>query len=63
MTTCEFTKKWDDNHGFTYEEALTKAALVNEAHGVGTAKSCWNPAQIVLDPFKKDGYKVVITTK
>lgn len=63
MTTQEFTKRWDKDHGFTYEEALDKVAVVNEAHGVGTAKSRWNPAQIVRDPHKKDGYKVIIRTK
>lgn len=63
MTTNEFTKRWDHNHGFTYEEALDKVHVVNEAFDVSNSKSCWNPARFVPDPCKKDGYKVIITTK
>lgn len=63
MITHEFRKRWDDDHGFNYEEALRKANAVNEAHGVGKPKSCWNPAQIVIDQLKKDGFKVIITSK
>lgn len=59
----EFRKNWDDEHGFTYEEAMIKKAAVDEAHGVGTPGSCWNPAVIEPDQYKKDGYKVVITPK
>lgn len=53
MTTNEFTKRWDHNHGFTYEEALDKVHVVNEAFDVSNSKSCWNPARFVPDPCKK----------
>ena len=44
-------------------EAMEKKAKVDEAHGVGTPESRWNPAEIVPDTSKKDGFKVVIRTK
>ena len=61
--TSEFTKHWDLINGYTYEEALNKKISVDEAHGVGTENSKWNAAEIVIDPNKKTGYKVVISTK
>mgnify|MGYP000071567946 CR=1 FL=1 len=64
MDISEFTKHWDNKNGFTYEEALEKKEAVDEAHGVGiNPKSCWNPSQIVADPLKDNGYKVIITPK
>ena len=60
MSVSVFTKRWSET-GFTMEEAESKKAAVNEAHAVGTAKSQWNPAQIVEDD--RGGYKVTITTK
>lgn len=58
-----FSKRWDDNHGFTYQEALQKKANVEEAYGVGSPNSKWEEAKIVPDPKKKDGYMVTIDTK
>lgn len=59
-----FSKQFGDaDEGYTYREALDKQAKVNEAHGVGTFKSRWNPAIIEPDPNKKNGYRVVIRTK
>lgn len=64
MYTSEFTKHWDSENGFTYEEALQKKKAVDEAHGVGiNPSSCWQPAQVVLDPIKNNGYKVIISSK
>lgn len=63
MYTSEFTKRWDPKNGFTQQEAVVKKQKVDEAHGVGTPKSKWNPATIVLDPNKESGFKVVITSK
>ena len=45
------------------EEAMKKKEAVDEAHGVGTPTSKWNPAKIVPDPSRKSGYKVIISTK
>lgn len=56
----EFTKRWDTT-GFSYEEALKKKEAVDEAHGVGTSKTCWNSSTIL--PDERGGYKVIITTK
>lgn len=61
--TSEFTKRWDKENGYTQAEACAKKKAVDEAHGVGTENSRWKPAEIVLDPNKKTGYKVVISTK
>ena len=63
MLTDTFTKRWDDKHGFTQLEAQEKKAIVDEYYGVGTPNSKWNPARIILDPNKKDGFMVVIETK
>ena len=63
MYTSEFTKHWDDVNGYTMREAMEKKAKVDEAHGVGTPNSKWNPAEIVPDTSRKDGFKVVIRTK
>lgn len=63
MYISEFTKDWDKTHGFTKQEALEKKAKVNEAHGVGSPNSKWNPAEIVPDANKQDGFKVVIQAK
>ncbi len=63
MYTSEFSKHWDNLHGFTMQEAHQKKAKVDEAHGVGSPNSKWNPAQIVKDNNREDGYKVVICTK
>lgn len=64
MYKNEFTKHWDNKYGFTYEEALEKKAIVDEAHGVGiNPNSCWNASEIVVDPLKNSGYKVIITPK
>lgn len=63
MSTSEFTKPWDNVNGYTMREAMEKKAKVDEAHGVGTPESRWNPAEIVPDTSKKDGFKVVIRTK
>ena len=60
MSTSEFTKRWSRT-GFTYGEAVRKKATVDQAHGVGTASSKWNPAEIVDDD--RGGFKVIITTK
>lgn len=58
-----FSKHWDDNHGFTYAEALEKKAKVDDAHGVGTSTSKWKESVIEPDPNRQDGYRVVIETK
>lgn len=63
MSLDVFGKNWDSEHGFTYEEAVIKKAAVDEAHGVGMPGSCWNPAVIQPDLDRKDGYKVIITSK
>lgn len=63
MYTSEFRKHWDDDKGFTMEEAMMKKAAVDDAHGVGTPTSKWNPAEIVPDTGRKSGFKVVISTK
>ena len=60
MYTSEFSKHWDDVNGYTMEEAMKKKEAVDEAHGVGTPTSKWNPAKIVPDPSRKSGYKVII---
>ncbi len=57
-----FSKHWDNEHGYTYKEALDKKAKVDDAHGVGTRTSKWKPSVIEPDPYKKDGYRVVIET-
>ena len=59
----EFRKHWDNENGYTYQEAISKKEKVDEAHGVGTKESCWNAAQIVPDPHRKSGYMVIIETK
>ena len=58
-----FRKNWDEVHGYTIEEAYTKKAKVDDAHGVGTPESKWNPAEILVDTTRKDGFMVVIRTK
>lgn len=63
MYTSEFSKHWNENNGFTMEEAIRKKEKVDEAHRVYTAASQWKPAEIIPDPSKKNGYKVVICTK
>ena len=63
MYTSEFCKHFDNLHGFTMEEARQKKAKVDEAHGVGSPNSKWNPAQIIKDTNRKDDYKVVISSK
>lgn len=60
MATSEFTKRWSRT-GFTYGEAVRKKAQVDEAHGVGTPNSKWDPADIVSDD--RGGFKVMISTK
>ena len=61
--TDTFSKHWDKKHGFTQREAEEKKAKVDEAHGVFGPDPKWEPAQIVPDPDKVDGYKVTISTK
>lgn len=58
-----FTKRWDNEHGFTMAEAEEKKRKVDDAHGVDTPNAKWHPAQIVPDPKKKDGYMVTIEAK
>ena len=59
-----FSKQFGNaDEGYTYKEALAKLAKVNDAHGVGTPKSKWNPGIIEPDPNKKTGYRIVIRTK
>lgn len=63
MYTSTFSKHWDNIHGFTREEAEQKRDAVNKAHGVNQPNSKWNPAEIVSDHSRKDGFMVVINTK
>jgi hypothetical protein len=63
MSINTFSKRWDNNHGFTLREAQEKKYIVDESYGVGTPLSKWNPAEIIPDTSKKDGYMVVIRTK
>lgn len=53
MYTSEFSKHWDDVNGYTMEEAMKKKEAVDEAHGVGTPTSKWNPAKIVPIPVAR----------
>lgn len=48
------------NTGYTKAEAERKKAKVDDAYGVGTAKSKWSESEIVADP--RGGYMVVIKT-
>lgn len=57
-----FTKHWDNEHGFTYKEALDKKRKVDDAHGVGRPNSKWKESIIEPDPDRKDGYRVIIET-
>lgn len=61
--TDYFTKRWDNVHGFTQQEAEEKKRGVDEAYGANSPNAKWNPARIVPDPAKKDGYMVTITAK
>ena len=58
-----FYKHWDNEHGYTHEEAFKKKAAVDDAHEVHNPNSKWNPAVVELDPYRKSGYRVVIRTK
>lgn len=58
-----FSKHWDEEHGFSYAEALDKKDKVDDSYGVGRTKSKWKPSVIEKDPYKKDGYRVVIEKK
>jgi hypothetical protein len=63
MYESVFSKSWDNEHGFTHEEAMKKKAAVDDAHGVYARDAKWNPAVVELDPYRKSGYRVVIRTK
>ncbi len=63
-SVSEFRKHWGDrDEGYTLEEAMQKKAKVDEAHGVGTPESKWNPAEILPDTTRKKGFFVRISTK
>ncbi len=55
-----FTKRWDNEKGYTIEEALEKKAKVDAEYGVNKPNANWHPAQIVPDHSKKSGYMVTI---
>lgn len=57
-----YTKHWDNEVGFTMDEALTKKRKVDEAHEAGLPGSRWKAAEIVIDPDKRVGYKIIIRT-
>lgn len=61
MVDCdEFTKRWDNERGFTLEEALAKAEKVRKSYG----DENWEPPKIERDDSKpKGGYKVIIKRK
>lgn len=61
--TDRFSKRWDREHGFTQQEAEEKKCKVEAEYGVNSPNAKWNPAQIVPDPEKKDGFMVTITAK
>lgn len=61
--TKEFTKRWDKVNGFNEAEAMMRKKKIDEAHEVNSLNSKWNPAEIVPDQNKKNGYKIVISTK
>ena len=61
--TDTFTKHWDPKHGFTQKEAEEKKAKVDDSYGVNNPNAKWNPARIVSDPDKIDGFMVTITQK
>ena len=54
----EYFTKWDGK-GFTREEALKKATLVDEAHGVPLSR--WNRAYLVPDPVNSGKFMVAHT--
>ena len=58
-----FSKRWDNKHGFTYEEALAKKADVEEGIDFSDPECKWNPAKIEPAPERLDGYRVVMKTK
>jgi len=62
--TDTFSKHYGDpRFGYTMAEALEKKQKVDEAHGVGSRNSKWEEAKIVPDETRKEGYKIVISTK
>lgn len=63
MFVEEYSNHWDNEHGYTMEEALLKKAKVDDAHDVSNPNSRWEPAEIVPDQSRHDGYKVIIKTK
>lgn len=60
MSKDIFTKRWDNQNGFTMEEAIEKKAKVDTEYGVNKPGANWHPAQIVPDHAKKSGYMVTI---
>lgn len=63
MCKDEFRKLWDSVNGFTLKEAQKRKAKIDEKYGVDTPDSKWQPAKVVLDLDKRNGYKIVICTK
>lgn len=63
MSKAEFAKNWDSVNGFTLKEAQKRKDQVNKEYGVDTPNSKWQPAKVVLDLDKRNGYKIVICTK
>lgn len=61
--TDYFSKRWDDVHGFTQQEAEEKMRNVDESYGANLPNAKWHHAKMVPDPAKKDGYMVTITAK
>lgn len=58
-----YSNNWERLKGFTLEEARAKKRKVDEANNANQPDSKWEPAEIVQDLSRIDGYKVVARIK
>lgn len=58
-----YSNNWNRVKGFTFEEAEAKKKKVDEANKVDSPDSKWEPAEIVQDFSRIEGYKVVARKK